>query len=187
MCHCDNVLDTRDELRFDNCALLGYYAVSSENSLPAFRDNLSVPSSRVKNRRTTTCFYLIKYATYGALWHETGLNTDRTKHRHVTVHFLAVSFILLPDGMHKANYSPIRRRVRSMQLYANVFYSRHWRRLLPFPADWRSLLTRWPADPLTLVHVDVNRRLFLTLAVTNCFEVHSKRTLNSSTCFLQEH
>jgi len=32
-----------------NCALLGYYAASSGNSLPTFRDNLSVPSSRVKN------------------------------------------------------------------------------------------------------------------------------------------
>jgi hypothetical protein len=29
-----------------NCALLGYYAAGSGNSLPKFRDNLSVPSSR---------------------------------------------------------------------------------------------------------------------------------------------
>jgi hypothetical protein len=34
-----------------NCAFLGCYAVSSGNSLPTFRDNLSVPSSRVKNPR----------------------------------------------------------------------------------------------------------------------------------------
>ena len=33
----------------ENCALLGYYAVSSGNSLPTFRDNLSVPSSGFKN------------------------------------------------------------------------------------------------------------------------------------------
>jgi hypothetical protein len=33
----------------ENCALLGYYAASSGNSLPTFRDNLSVPSSKVKN------------------------------------------------------------------------------------------------------------------------------------------
>jgi hypothetical protein len=33
----------------ENCALLGCYAASSGNSLPTFRDNLSVPSSRVKN------------------------------------------------------------------------------------------------------------------------------------------
>ena len=33
------------------CALLGYYAESSSNSLPTFRDNLSVPSSRVENQR----------------------------------------------------------------------------------------------------------------------------------------
>jgi hypothetical protein len=32
----------------ESCALLGYYAASSDNSLPAFRDNLSIPSSRVK-------------------------------------------------------------------------------------------------------------------------------------------
>ena len=33
----------------ENCALLGYYAASSGNSLPTFRDNLSIPSSRVEN------------------------------------------------------------------------------------------------------------------------------------------
>ena len=31
-----------------NCALLGYYAASNGNSLPTFRDNLSVPSSRIE-------------------------------------------------------------------------------------------------------------------------------------------
>jgi hypothetical protein len=30
------------------CALLGCYAASSGNPLPTFRDNVSVPSSRVK-------------------------------------------------------------------------------------------------------------------------------------------
>jgi hypothetical protein len=34
----------------ENCALLGYYAAYSGNALPTFRDNLSVPSSRVNNR-----------------------------------------------------------------------------------------------------------------------------------------
>ena len=29
------------------CPLLGYYAASSTNPLPTFRDNLSVPSSRL--------------------------------------------------------------------------------------------------------------------------------------------
>ena len=33
-----------------SCAFLGYYAAYSGNSLPTIRDNLSVPSSRVKNR-----------------------------------------------------------------------------------------------------------------------------------------
>ena len=32
-----------------NCILLGFYAANSGNSLPTFRDNLSVPSSRVKS------------------------------------------------------------------------------------------------------------------------------------------
>jgi len=40
MCYI-NISDT------ENCALLGCYAVSS-NFLPTFRNNLSVPSSRVK-------------------------------------------------------------------------------------------------------------------------------------------
>jgi hypothetical protein len=31
----------------ENCALLGYYAASSGNSLPTFRNNPLVPSSRV--------------------------------------------------------------------------------------------------------------------------------------------
>ena len=38
-------LTTREE----NCALLGHYAAISSNSLPTFRDNLSVPSLGVKN------------------------------------------------------------------------------------------------------------------------------------------
>jgi len=33
----------------ENCAVLGYYAASSGNVLPAFRDNLSVPSSGFEN------------------------------------------------------------------------------------------------------------------------------------------
>jgi hypothetical protein len=36
-------------LKVDICALLRYYAVYSDNSLPTFRDNLPAPSSRVKN------------------------------------------------------------------------------------------------------------------------------------------
>jgi hypothetical protein len=31
-----------------NCTLLRFYAASIDNSLPMFRDNLSVPSSRIK-------------------------------------------------------------------------------------------------------------------------------------------
>jgi len=41
-----------------NCALPGYSAASSGNSLPTFRDNLSVPSSGVKNPRRKSAFFL---------------------------------------------------------------------------------------------------------------------------------
>ena len=34
-----------EKWNFENCALLGYEAASSDNFLPTFRDNLSVPSS----------------------------------------------------------------------------------------------------------------------------------------------
>lgn len=36
-------------LHHDNCALLGYYALSNGNFLPTFQNNLSVPSSGFKN------------------------------------------------------------------------------------------------------------------------------------------
>jgi hypothetical protein len=36
------------KVEFENCALLSHYAANSGNSLPNFRDNLSVSSSRVK-------------------------------------------------------------------------------------------------------------------------------------------
>jgi hypothetical protein len=35
----------------DICALLGYYAALSDSSVLTFRDNLSVPSSRVKKSK----------------------------------------------------------------------------------------------------------------------------------------
>jgi hypothetical protein len=35
---------------YEICALLGYYAASCGNCLPTFRDNVSVPSSRVKSQ-----------------------------------------------------------------------------------------------------------------------------------------
>jgi hypothetical protein len=42
------ISDFRREVA-ENCALLGYYAASSGNFLPTFRDNPSVPSSGFKN------------------------------------------------------------------------------------------------------------------------------------------
>jgi hypothetical protein len=39
---------------FEICTLLGYNTVSSGNPLPMFRDNVSVPSSRVKGSKNST-------------------------------------------------------------------------------------------------------------------------------------
>jgi hypothetical protein len=36
----------------ETCALLGYFAAYSGNSLPTFRDNLSVPSSNVNKSKS---------------------------------------------------------------------------------------------------------------------------------------
>ena len=41
------------------CAVLGYYVAYSGNSLPTFRDNVSVPSSRVKESKNG--FLTIEY------------------------------------------------------------------------------------------------------------------------------
>jgi hypothetical protein len=41
--------------RTEICTLIWYYAAYSCNSLPTFRDNLSVPSSRVKKSGTIRC------------------------------------------------------------------------------------------------------------------------------------
>jgi hypothetical protein len=43
-----------------NFALLGCYVASSGNFLPTFRDNLSVPSSRVKNLSFSILFTTFK-------------------------------------------------------------------------------------------------------------------------------
>jgi hypothetical protein len=40
------------------CALLGYYAASSGNSVPTFRDNLSVPFSKNRKSKKDFEFYL---------------------------------------------------------------------------------------------------------------------------------
>jgi hypothetical protein len=41
------------------CALLGYYAASSGNPLPTFRDDISVPSARVKKSKKDRQFIFI--------------------------------------------------------------------------------------------------------------------------------
>jgi len=42
----------------ENCALSGYYAPSIGNFVPTFRDNLSVPSSGVKNKKEERSYVL---------------------------------------------------------------------------------------------------------------------------------
>jgi len=48
----ENVISVFRREIADNCALLDYHAACSGNSSQTFRDNLSVPSSRVKKLRT---------------------------------------------------------------------------------------------------------------------------------------
>jgi hypothetical protein len=43
------------------CAFLGYYGASSDNSLPTFRGNVSVPSSRVKKSTKLFDFLTLEY------------------------------------------------------------------------------------------------------------------------------
>jgi hypothetical protein len=50
-------------LLFENCAVLGYYAASSSNFLPTFRDKLSVPSSRVENPKRIQGFLALEDGT----------------------------------------------------------------------------------------------------------------------------
>jgi hypothetical protein len=40
------------------CALRGYYAASSGNSIPKFRDSLSVPSSKIKKSKSNSAVIL---------------------------------------------------------------------------------------------------------------------------------
>ena len=44
-----HIIQGHTMLRDETCAFLGYYAASSGNFLRTFCDNISVPSSRVKN------------------------------------------------------------------------------------------------------------------------------------------
>ena len=66
---CSHILRThRRYARFEASALLGYYAASSGNSLPTFRDNLSVPYSRVENPSITQRVVVINYRRFGTTY-----------------------------------------------------------------------------------------------------------------------
>jgi hypothetical protein len=49
---------------YEICALLEYHAASSGSSVPTFRDNLSVPSSRVKKSKKKEYFSLLHYGLF---------------------------------------------------------------------------------------------------------------------------
>ena len=71
-------------MAFENCTFLGYYAASSGNFVPAFRDNISVPSSGVNEN----CDLLGYYAAYSG----NSLPTFRYK---FSVSFLRVKILTL--------------------------------------------------------------------------------------------
>jgi len=50
------------------CALLGHYAANSGNSLPKFRDNISVPPSRVKKPKRTPVTLVCFLYSEGCGW-----------------------------------------------------------------------------------------------------------------------
>jgi hypothetical protein len=54
-----NVKGFVSQLLDENCSLLYYYAASSGNCLPNFRDNISVPFSGPKNPKITHSYYLV--------------------------------------------------------------------------------------------------------------------------------
>ena len=45
----NSAMRSKEQVETENCALMGYYAANSDNLLPTFRDELSVPSTRIKN------------------------------------------------------------------------------------------------------------------------------------------
>jgi hypothetical protein len=51
LCNCFLSVTSVCRHKDENCVLLGYYAVSSDNFLLMFQDNLSVPSPEVKNTK----------------------------------------------------------------------------------------------------------------------------------------
>ena len=55
----------RRNLRVEICALLGFYAANNRNSLPTFRDNLSVPSSAVKKSKKKAGYTLVNFLYRG--------------------------------------------------------------------------------------------------------------------------
>jgi hypothetical protein len=66
-----------DEIR----ALLGYYAASSGNPLPTFRDNVSVPSSSFTKFKPATHYAVYIGEGAGCAWRSMSVTTE-LKQRH---------------------------------------------------------------------------------------------------------
>jgi len=66
---------TMTKCDLENCVLLRYYTGGSGNSLTTLRDNLSVPSSKVKKKKKKTGFLTLEYPKrYESLTLEFGTN-----------------------------------------------------------------------------------------------------------------
>jgi hypothetical protein len=82
------------------CALVGYYAAPSGCSVPTFRDNLSVPSSRVKNSKKNVSSWTSWHLKIGPIgypetsvqnYHSVLRNIPEERRSHIQHNFLPVS------------------------------------------------------------------------------------------------
>jgi hypothetical protein len=91
-------------MRHEICDLLGYYTASCGNYLPTFRDNVSVPSSRVKipsrKKKYTQSLRLIVslYRDCAAGWTVPGSNPVTCKR------FSLLQNVQTGSGAHPASY-----------------------------------------------------------------------------------
>jgi hypothetical protein len=53
-------LQTPNFIKIEICTLLGFYAVYNGNSVPMFRENLWVPTSRMKQSKKNLFFYTVQ-------------------------------------------------------------------------------------------------------------------------------
>jgi len=75
----------------ENCAFVGHYAASSGNSLPTFRDNLSVPSSGVKD---IPGYYSLRNNSEEHRSHANALKQHGKKYQYVTVQLTCTILVI---------------------------------------------------------------------------------------------